>query len=118
MSNISQNIQLGGTAFFSTNNNFFFTPDTPIPNQVARFRREGRAEQLSDGTFEFIPARDRRSQAKLIRKLAHGRASETKDGAIQLTIKIYKTEDINISRTILEEAIQGADAIREYQLKH
>ena len=119
MSNKLQNVQLGGTAFYGpATNNFFFTPDNPTPGQVAKSRTRGTALQLSDGTFEFVVKPDLRSQAKRIIKLAHGCASLTKDGAFQLTIKVHKTENINISQTILEEAIQGVEAIRQYQLKH
>jgi len=116
--NSCQHVQLGGTAYYGpATNNFFFTPDNPVPDRVTKFRKQGVGLQLSDGTFDFVPAPDRHSQAKLIRKLAHGRVSETKDGAIQLTVKVFADENICISEAILEEAVQAVEAIRQYQLK-
>ena len=35
-------------------------------------------------------------QLELIKKLAHGRVSKTKDGAIQLTLKVFFHEGLNI----------------------
>ena len=46
-----------------------------------------------------------------------GMASKTKDGAIQLTLKVYCDESVNISETIAAEALIARDAIVEYQLK-
>ena len=59
----------------------------------------------------------RLEQSLLIKKLAHGRVSKTKDGAIQLTLKVYCDEGVNISETIAAEAEIARDAIVEYQLK-
>ena len=50
-------------------------------------------------------------------QFAHGRVSKTKDGAIQLTLKVYCDEGVNISETIAAEAEIARDAIVEYQLK-
>jgi len=110
-----KDITLEGVAFISENINLFsFAPDDPVPGRVKGFRRRGTAQQMTDGTFDFVAKPDTRSQASLIKKLAHGRASETVDGAIQLTLKVFKNEGLNISDTILHEAIQGSEAIEEY----
>ncbi len=77
----------------------------------------GVAQLLSNGTFDFICKPHQRAQSELIRKLAHGRVSHTKDGAIQLTLKVYRTEGVNISRTIGLEAEAASSAVAEWLLK-
>lgn len=117
--NINQcdHVQLGGQAFYDETKFFMFAPDDPVAGRVKGFRRQGTAQQMTDGTFDFVAKPQLRAQSKLIKKLAHGRASETKDDAIQLTLKVYKNEGVNISQTILKEAVVAVDAIREYQLR-
>ena len=78
---------------------------------------QGVAQQLTDGTFDFVSKPRIRSQSELIRKLAHGRLSKTKDGAIQLTLKVFCDEGINIGSALVKEAEEAADALVEYQLK-
>ena len=113
-----KDVAIEGVAFISENINLIsFAPDVPIPGRVKGFRRQGTAQQMTDGTFDFVAKPYLRPQSKLIKKLAHGRASETKDDAIQLTLKVYKNEGLNISETILEEAAEAVDAIRDYQLR-
>lgn len=110
-------VQMGGQAFFDERKYFMFTPEDPIVGQVARFRGLGVAQQMPDGTFDFVRKPQLKAKSKLIKKLAHGRASETKDGAIQVTLKVFRNEGVNISETIRMEANEAADAIREWQLK-
>lgn len=94
-----------GVAFISENINLFsFAPNDPVPGRVKGFRRQGTAQQMTDGTFDFVAKPSVRSQSTLIKKLAHGRLSATIDGAIQLTLKVYKTEGLNIEETIVKEA--------------
>lgn len=113
-----KDVTIEGVAFISENINLIsFAPDDPVPGRVKGFRRQGTAQQMTDGTFDFVAKPQLRPQSKLIKKLAHGRASETKDDAIQLTLKVYKNEGVNISQTILEEAVVAVDVIREYQLR-
>ena len=85
--------------------------------KVQGFRSQGVAQQLSDGTFDFVVKPRIRSQSELIRKLAHGRVSKTKDGAIQLTLKVFCDEGINIGSTLVKEAEEAAEAVVDYQLK-
>lgn len=99
-----KHIQLGGQAFYDEKNFFMFTPDEVEVGQVRRFRGLGFAQQLADGTFDFVPKPQLRPKSTLIKKLAHGRLSATIDGAIQLTLKVYKTEGLNIEATIIKEA--------------
>ncbi|WP_443925213.1 hypothetical protein [Prevotella sp.] len=116
--NACQHVQLGGMAFYDESKYFMFSPDEPVPDVVRRMRRmHGVAQQMTDGTFDFVAQPRVRSQSQLIRKLAHGRVSLTKDKAIQLTLKVMSDENINIAETIVAEAAEGANALIEYQLK-
>lgn len=113
----SQHAQKSGMAFYDDTNYFLFTPNEPVVGSIPRFRRLGIAQQLSDGSFDFVAKPHQRAQSELIRKLAHGRVSKTKDGAIQLTLKVYCYEGVNIGEAIAAEASIAKDAIVEYQLK-
>ena len=119
--NKQQHVQLGGVAFYDEGKCFMFSPENEgVRNKVEGFRSQGIAQQLTDGTFDFMAKPRIRSQSELIRKLAHGRVSKTKDGAIQLTLKVFCDERINISSTLVkeaEEAEEAADAVVDYQLK-
>ena len=75
------------------------------------------AQQMTDGTFDFVAKPRRKSQAMLIKKLAHGRVSRTKDGDVQLWLKVSPEENINISQAVAEEAQAAAEAIQQYQLR-
>ena len=113
-----QHVQLGGMAFYDESKCFLFAPNEHGGGEkVQGFRSQGVAQQLSDGTFDFVVKPRVRSQSVLIRKLAHGRLSKTKDGAIQLTLKVFCDEGINIGSTLVKEAEEAADALIEYQLK-
>ena len=110
--NQCSHVQLGGMAFYDDSRCFMFSPDEPVPDVVQRMRRmHGVAQQMTDGTFDFVALPRVRSQSTLIKKLAHGRVSLTKDNAIQLTLKVMRNENINIAETIAAEAADAADAI-------
>ena len=73
-----QHVQLGGVAFYDEGKCFMFSPENEgVRNKVEGFRSQGIAQQLTDGTFDFMAKPRIRSQAELIRKLAHGRVSKT-----------------------------------------
>ena len=113
-----QHVQLGGMAFYDESKCFLFSPDEPVPDKVQRMRRmHGVAQQMTDGTFDFVAQPRQKSQSQLIKKLAHGRVSLTKDKAIQLTLKVMRDENINIAEAIAAEATEGAEALIDYQLK-
>lgn len=113
-----QHVQLGGMAFYDESKCFLFAPNEHGGREkVPGFRSQGVAQQLSDGTFDFVVKPRIRSQSELIRKLAHGRVSKTKDGAIQLTLKVFCDEGINIGSALVKEAKEAADAVVDYQLK-
>jgi len=114
---MKEQIILEGVACESVCGNFLFAPDDPVPGRAVPMRRWGWLQRMSDGTFEAIPYQWKRANSTLIRKLAHGRASLTQDGDIRLTLTVSPREGVNISKTILEEAIQASDAIRDFQLR-
>lgn len=103
----AEHIQLGGQAFYDNGNYFTFCPDDPVPGRVPRFRKAGIAQQMPDGTFDFVAKPQLHPKSTLIKKLAHGRLSATKDGAIQLTLKVFKSEGLNIEETIKREAFEA-----------
>lgn len=116
--NSCNHVQLGGMAHYDERRYFMFAPDDPVPNTVQRVRRMcGVAQQMTDGTFDFVPKPHVKAQSKLIKKLAHGRISLTKDKAIQLTLKVMANENINIAEAIAAEAAEGANALIDYQLR-
>lgn len=94
---------------------FTFCPDNPVPGQVAKYKSHGTGIQLSDGSFEFVVKRTKRARSKLIKKLAHGRVSRTIDHAVQLTLKIYDSENVDSANAIVQEALNAADAIRNHE---
>ena len=112
-----QHVQLGGMAYYDDKQYFLFSPDSVNQGVVEAFRRHGVAQQMQDGTFDFVAVSKPKSQSELIKKLAHGRVSKTKDGAIQLTLKVFCDEGINIGSTLVKEAEEAADAVVDYQLK-
>lgn len=117
MINGSQHIQLGGTATYNNSNTFFFAPDNNVRGRVDSFRRRGIAQQLTDGTFDFVALPKPKSMSTLIRKLPHGRVSRTADGAIQLTLKVFCYEGVNIAEALASEAAEASEAVVDYQLK-
>ena len=112
-----QHVQLGGVAYYEDKQYFLFSPDSVNQGVVEAFRRHGVAQQMQDGTFDFVAVSKPKSQSELIKKLAHGRVSKTKDGAIQLTLKVFFHEGLNIAQTLAVESAEGADALVNYQLK-
>lgn len=114
---VCKHVQLEGVAYYDENKFFMFTPDDPMPERVTRFRKTGVAQQMSDGTFDFVVKPRLRANSTLIKKLAHGRTSETKDGAIQLTLKVFCYEGINICEAIRKETDEACEAIMQHQLK-
>lgn len=100
----NDHVQIGGQAYYDERKFFMFSPDDSVVGQVQKFRGLGIAQQMADGTFDFVRKPKLHPKSTLIKKLAHGRLSATIDGAIQLTLKVYKTEGLNIEETITKEA--------------
>ncbi len=110
-------IQKDGMASYDNNRIFTFMPDDVEARDIFPYRSPGTAQLMSNGTFIFVRKPRLRSQSKLIKKLPHGRVSETKDGAVQLTIKIYEDEDVDIVDTIGKEASEAKKAVKEWLIK-
>ena len=92
------NINIEGNALICENC-FAFAP-AGVQGQVTNpYTQTGVARLSANGAFDF----EVRAQSTLIKKVAHGRLSATHDGAIQLTLKVFKTEGIDILRTLQRE---------------
>ena len=73
-------------------------------------------QQMSDGTFNFVPRTKPKSRSVLIRKLAHGHRSRTQDDVVQLTLKFFRTENVVITHAIMDESQDAIDALLNEQL--
>lgn len=113
----SPHTQLSGMASYDESKYFLFSPDQPVAGMLPRFRCQGIAQQMTDGTFDFVAKPKIKAQSELIKKLAHGRVSKTKDGAIQLTLKVFCDEGENIAEAIYTEARIASEAVVAYQMK-
>lgn len=113
-----QHVQIAGVAYYDESKYFMFAPDFIGKNRVPSLRMRGVAQQMSDGTFDFVAQPKKKPLSQLIKKLAHGRVSKTADGAIQLTLKVYCDEGVNIGDVLADEAADASEAVVEYQLKH
>ena len=107
-------IQLSGVAAIS-DDMFSFCPNNQMFGCATKYKKRGTGLQMSDGTFTFVEFRKKQARSRLIKKLAHGRLSRTIDNAIQLTLKIYDSENVDFGNAIVEEALSAADAVIDYQ---
>ena len=100
-----------GVCYYSDDHSLVFTPDSCVPGDLESISANGKLKMLSDGSLQFdeMPKRTR-YRTKLVKKLAHGRISETHDGAFLLTLKIFKDEDLSIKDTIWNEAYEAGVA--------
>ena len=57
----------------------------------------------ASGAVDFEAKPRKRAQSTLLKKVAHGRLSATHDGAIQLTLKVFKSEGIDIIKAFRDE---------------
>ena len=101
----SQSVQLGGVAYVTDQKFVMFCPDDPVPGVVEPFVRTGKGQLMRDGTFDFSPQPpSRRRRGTLLKKVAHGRLSATKDGAFLLTLKVFKHEGLDVEKVMGKEA--------------
>ena len=107
----SHHVQLGGMAHYDHCKFFQFCPDCCEVGTVPGFRSAGVGQQLPDGTIAFEAVPRKRSQSTLLKKVAHGRLSVTKDGCYQLTLKIAKEEGLDIKNTLWREAMEATDGL-------
>ena len=116
MATIASMYRLADRLTTTTASIFFFRPTHPCRRPWRSFRKAGVGQQMSDGTFDFVPRAKAKTRSVLIRKLAHGRISRTQDDAVQLTLKFFRTENVVIAQAIMDEAQDAIDALLEYQL--
>ena len=65
----------------------------------------GQLQLMRNATFDYVPNKPRvRANSTLLRKVAHGRISATRDEAYQLTLKIFKREGLDVKATMMHEA--------------
>ena len=101
----SQSVQLGGVAYVTDQKYVMFCPDDPVPGVVEPFVMTGKGQLMRDGTFDFSPQPpSRRRRGTLLKKVAHGRLSATKDGAFLLTLKVFKHEGLDVEKVMGKEA--------------
>ena len=100
-----QSVQLGGVAYVTDRQYVMFCPDNPVPGVVEPFVMTGKGQLMRDGTFDFSPQPpSRRRRGTLLKKVAHGRLSATKDGAFLLTLKVFKHEGLDVEKVMGKEA--------------
>ena len=103
--NDSQSVQLGGVAYVTDRKYVMFCPDDPVPGVVEPFVMTGKGQLMRGGTFDFSPQPpSRRRRGTLLKKVAHGRLSATKDGAFLLTLKVFKHEGLDVEKVMGKEA--------------
>ena len=62
--------------------------------------------RMKQGKDYVASKRAQRAQSTLLRKVAHGRISATRDGAYQLTLKVFKREGLDVRETLTREAFE------------
>lgn len=98
-------VQLEGIAHVNINKFLLFCPNDPVPGLVEPFVRTGKGQLMRDGTFDFSPQPpSKRRRGILLKKVAHGRLSATKDGAFLLTLKVFKHEGLDVENVMEKEA--------------
>ena len=113
----SQSVQLGGVAYVTDQKFVMFCPDDPVPGVVEPFVMTGKGQLMRDGTFDFSPQPpSRRRRGTLLKKVAHGRLSATKDGAFLLTLKVFKHEGLDVENVMEKEAKEAiGEGFRTWQ---
>ena len=108
--NDCQNVQLEGVAHVSADKLVMFCPDNPVPGVVNPFVTKGKGQLMRDGTFDFSPLPpQKRRKGTLLKKVAHGRLSVTKDGAYLLTLKVFKHEGLDAALVMAKEAMEAIE---------
>lgn len=67
----------------------------------------GKMQLFRNGSMDYVACKPRRrANSTLLHKVAHGRLSATKDGATQLTLKVFASEGIDWQRVFVTEPIE------------
>ncbi|MBQ2011352.1 MAG: hypothetical protein II206_01075 [Bacteroidaceae bacterium] len=100
-------IQKGGIAYYDNCKFFMFSPDNAVPQSTETYRYRGVAHQMSDGTFQFVPRPSSPKRTRLIKKLAHGRLTETPEGVVRLTLSANRDEGLDLRNAFIGEVIDA-----------
>jgi hypothetical protein len=100
-------IQKGGIAYYDNCKFFMFSPDNAVPQSTETYRHRGVAHQMSDGTFQFVSRPASPKRTRLIKKLAHGRLTETPEGVVRLTLSASRDEGLNLRNAFIGEVIDA-----------
>ena len=86
-----------------------FCPEKTEGKVVKTMRGEAWVSVLSSGAYDVAFRKCVRSNANVLKKLPHGSLSETKDGAVQLTIKIFNPYYQDVPQILVDEATEAAE---------
>ena len=107
-----ETLSINGVAVVSRDQNnrvsfVSFLPDDELAQVIERGSlTNGQLQLMRNAAFDYVPNKPRvRANSTLLRKAAHGRISATRDGAFQLTLKIFKREGLDVKETMLREAM-------------
>ncbi len=90
----------------------FLPDDEMAPIMEVGSHSYGALQQMRNGAFDYVACKPRRrANSTLLRKAAHGRLSATKDGAYQLTLKVFKREGLDVKATLKREALDLIDNV-------
>ena len=101
--------------------NVQFLPDDEFRQVLEQgSQTNGQLQLMRNAAFDYVPSKPRvRAQSELIRKVAHGRLSGTRDKAFQLTLKCFASEAIDWQKAFVTETVDimtdlmGPDRMRE-----
>jgi hypothetical protein len=113
---MTKSLFIGGQVAVTLDNenrvkNLQFLPDDDMALVLEQgSMTRGQLQQLRNGAFDYVANKTRmRAKSTLLRKAAHGRLSATRDQAIQLTLKVFKREGLNVRETLRREALELID---------
>ena len=90
----------------------FLPDDEMAPIMEVGSQTYGALQQLRNGAFDYVACKPvKRANSILLRKAAHGRISATRDGAYQLTLKVFKREGLDVKETLTREAFDLIDNV-------
>jgi acylphosphatase len=115
MKNEKEHKKISGSSYFDDGKYFLFAPDEQSPDAVPRFRAMGVAQQMSDGTFDFVRFKRKRFKTQLVGRCAHGRVSKLHDGAIRITLTFSPEEKIKLTTAVQKEMFEAIDHIKNFQ---
>lgn len=109
---MNKTLIIGGQVAVTLDNNrvsdIQFLPDDEFAQVLEQGSlTRGQLQMLRNVAFDYVPNKPRvRAKSVLLRKAAHGRISATRDEAIQLTLKVFKREGLDVKETMMHEALE------------